>query len=149
MITSDNISVRDKIASKFRTAKVPSSKGIVLNDSLVKKVLSPIPPYLSKEELEKAKSHSKNTSGRKKNSSTLSYAQATSSISNILKIKEAFPALPNSKILEIHNATFSKQNNKEKKVQPITKGLSRKQAIVPVFSNLTESIMEDTNTHTF
>ena len=108
-----------------------------------------MPPRLSKEELEKAKSCSKNTSRRKKNSFPLSYAQVTSSASNILKIKEAFPALPNSKILDIHNTAFPMQNNKRKKVQPTTKGPSRKQAIVPVSSNLIENIMEDTNIHTF
>jgi len=149
LITSDDIFVRNKIASKFKIAKVPSGKGIALNDSLVKKVPPPISPCLLKEKLEKAKSHSKNASGRKKNFSPLSYAQATLSISNILKIKEAFPVLPNSKILEIYNTTFPKQNDKRKKVQPTTKGPFKKQAIVPVSSNLTESIMEDTNTHTF
>jgi len=46
----------------------------------------------------------KNASGRKKDSSPLTYAQATLSASNILKIKEAFPALPTRKILEIHEA---------------------------------------------
>jgi len=54
-----------------------------------------------------------------KDPSPLSYAQATSSTSNILKIKEAFSALPNKKILEIHNAAFPKQNNKGRKVQPL------------------------------
>jgi len=36
----------------------------------------------------------------------MSYAQATNSGVNILKIKEAFPTLPNKKILEIHNIAF-------------------------------------------
>lgn len=149
LITFDNISIRDNIASKFGKVKVPFVKDIALNDSAVKKVPPPIPPCLSKKELEKEKNCIKNALGKKKDSSPLIYAQATLSASNILKIKEAFPALPNRKILEIHEATFPKQNNKRKKVQPTTKGLSRKQAIVPVFSNLTETIMEDANTHIF
>jgi len=80
---------------------------------------------------------------------SLSYAQATTTASNILKIKDAFPALPNKKILEIHDAAFPRQNNKRLKVQPTTKGPSRKQAIVPVSSNLIETIMGDANDHIF
>jgi len=45
-------------------------------------------------------------------SSPMSYAQATNFVANILKIKEAFPALLNKKILEIHNAAFLKPDNK-------------------------------------
>jgi len=33
-------------------------------------------------------------------------------MASILKIKEAFPALPNKKILEIHNVVFPKPDNK-------------------------------------
>jgi len=107
LTTSDDISIRDNIASKFSKVKALSSKGRALNDSLVKKVPSSIPPCLLK--LEKAKNCIKNAVGRRKD-------QATLSTSNILKIKEAFPTLPNRKILEIHKATFPKQNNKGKKV---------------------------------
>jgi len=35
-----------------------------------------------------------------------SFAQVAMSVENILHIKEAFPALPNSKILDIHNLVF-------------------------------------------
>ena len=90
LITSDDTSIRDNIASKFGKVKVPPIKGIALNDSAVKKIPSPIPPRLSKKELEKAKNCMKNASGRRKDSSPLTYAQATLSASNILKIKEAF-----------------------------------------------------------
>ena len=50
--------------------------------------------------------------GKNSLSFPMSYAQATNSGVNILKIKEAFPALPNKKILEIHNTAFSKPINK-------------------------------------
>jgi len=93
---------------------------------MVKKVSPPVSPRLLKKELEKAKSYLKNVSGKTKDSSSLSYAQATSFALTILKIKEAFPALPNKKILEIHDTTFPKQNNKGRKVQPTTKRPSRK-----------------------
>jgi len=56
----------------------------------------------------------------------MSYAQVTNAMASILKIKETFPALPNKKILEIHDAAFSKPNNKGRRIQHITKGLSRK-----------------------
>ena len=91
----------------------------------------------------------KNASNTRKGSFPLSYAQATLSPLNILKIKEVFPTLLNKKILEIYDATFPKLNNKGKKIQSTTKGPSRKQAIVPVFSNLIETIMGDANTHIF
>jgi len=69
---------------------------------------------------------------------------------NILKIKEAFPALSNRNILEIHNMAFSKQNrNKERKIQPTMKEPSRKQAIIPTSSKLTKTIMEDANSYVF
>jgi len=46
----------------------------------------------------------------------MSYAQATNSAASILKIKEVFPALPDKKILEIHNTVFPKLDNKGQKV---------------------------------
>jgi len=65
---------------------------------------------------------------------------------SILKIKEAFPALPNKKILKIHNTAFSKPDNKGQKIQPITKGPSRKQAIVPASNKLMDIIIGEANT---
>jgi len=83
-------------------------------------------------------------------SSPLSYAQTTSSASSILKIKEVFSILLDRKILEIHNAAFSRQNkNRERKIQPTIKRLFRKQAIVLTSSKLTDVIIEDANTHIF
>jgi len=79
----------------------------------------------------------------------MSYAQVTNSTANILKIKEAFPALPNKKILEIHDMAFPKPDNKEQKVQHTTKGLSRKQAIVPTSDKIKDAIMGEANTHIF
>jgi len=58
------------------------------------------------------------------------FAQAANIVVNVFYIKEAFPVLPNKKILEIYQATFA--TPKIKKVQITTKGPLRKQAIVPL-----------------
>jgi len=70
-------------------------------------------------------------------------------VASILKIKEAFPALPNKKILEIHDTAFSKPDNKGRRIQHITKGPSRKQAIVPTSDNIKDIIMGEANTYIF
>jgi len=79
----------------------------------------------------------------------MSYAQATNAVASILKIKEAFPALLNKKILEIHDAAFPKPDNKGCRIQHTMKGPSRKQAIVPTSDNIKDTIMEEANTHIF
>jgi len=79
----------------------------------------------------------------------MSYAQIASNVTNALKIKEVFPALPNKKVLEMHNAAFGQHINRAKKVQFTTKGLFRKQAIIPVHNELTESIIGNASTHEF
>jgi len=99
--------------------------------------------------MERSKSIQQKHAVRGNKTLSLSYAQATTNASTILKIKNAFSALPNKKILEIHDATFPRQNNKRLKVQPTTKGSSQKQAIVLVSSNLIETIMGDANDHIF
>jgi len=107
----------------------------------------PIPPRLSKEVLEKSKALQRSIST--KGNSYISYTQAASYVTNALKIKEAFPALPNKKVLEIHNAAFAQPVNKTKKVQYTTKGSSRKQAIILVPNDLAENIMGDASIHIF
>jgi len=99
-------------------------------------------PVLLKKQMEKSKIHGKMAP-------TPSYAQAANSSVNILKIKEAFPAFPNKKIIEIHNATFSKPGHKDKKIQSTTKGPSQKQTIVPAFTNLTNTIIKEANNYVF
>jgi len=79
----------------------------------------------------------------------LSYAQIASNVTNALKIKEAFPALPNKKVLKMHNAAFGQPANKVKKVQFTTKGPSRKQAIILVPNDLAENIMGNASMHIF
>jgi len=79
----------------------------------------------------------------------MSYAQATNAAASILKIKEVFPALLNKKILEIHDTAFPKSDNKGHRIQHTTKGLSRKQAIIPTSDNIKDIIMEEANIHIF
>jgi len=118
---------------------------------MVKKVPPPILPHPSKKILEKSKIYQciLVSKGKDMPSPPLSYAQAIYQASNILKIKEAFPALLDKKILEIHNAAFPKPINRGKKIQPTTKGPSRKQAIIPVSTKLTEVIMGEANSYIF
>jgi len=81
-----------------------------------RKIPPPVPPRPTKKQLEKSKKRQESyTSGKK--SSPQSYAQAANSTVNILKIKEAFPALPNKKIIEIHNVATSKPGLRGKKIQ--------------------------------
>ena len=81
---------------------------------MIRKIPLFIPPCPSKEQMKNSKKHQEVCMLKGKNSLSfpMSYAQATNSGVNILKIKEAFPALPNKKILEIHNTAFSKPINK-------------------------------------
>jgi len=95
------------------------------------------------------KHHNTGTSHKGKTNPTPTklFAQVVSVAANILQIKEAFPTLPNKKIMEIHNAAFDKPAQRTKKIQITTKGPSRKQAIVPLLDKYTETIMTDTSSH--
>lgn len=117
------------------------------NRNTVKKIPPPVPPRPSKEQLERSKHHNAGKSNKGKTSlpSTKSFAQVASSAANILEIKEAFPALPNKRIIEIHNAAFDKPSIKTNQIT--TKGPSRKQAIVPLFDKHAEAIMTDAGSH--
>jgi len=85
------------------------------NSNLIKKVSPPIPPHPTKEQLEKSKKHyaKRNHKDTPKPSLTKLFAQVMASVTNILKIKEAFPALPNKKIIEIHDTALAQPTNKE------------------------------------
>ena len=111
-------------------------------EAINQKVSSPILPYLTRKQIEKSKIHSKPAP-------SLTYAQAVNLLVNILKIKKAFSILLNKKIIEIHNATFSNPDFKNKKIQLTTKGLSWKQALVFISTNLANIIMEEAYNHVF
>jgi len=138
---------------KLGKVNTPLEKGTMPNDISTKKVPLLILSCSSKKQIKKSKIYKQMFAARKEKKippSPLFYAQTTSFASSILKIKEVFSILLNRKILEIHNVAFSRQNkNRERKIQPTTKRLSRKQAIVLTSSKLTDVIIEDVNTHIF
>ena len=74
-----------------------------------------------------------------------SYAQAskqTTSTSNMLKIKESFPALSANQVDWVNNIV--KKNPKSKpRIQITTKGLSRKQIIVSISNDNISSFMKN------
>ena len=63
-----------------------------------------------------------------------SYARATlSNSADVLKLWEAFPSLPNNKILDMHKAGLqNKGTSTRHKVQTTTKGPSRKNVLIPL-----------------
>jgi len=103
-----------------------------------------LPPRPTSEQLKKSKFQ---VNEKINKVPTKSFAQATASAANILKIKEAFPTLPNKKIIEIHNATLDKLAYKTKKIQITTKGPSRKQVIIPIDNQYIALIMNEVSIH--
>jgi len=118
-VNTNGLSFRTAVAKQ---SKKPAKSLQCGNDikKRVSRVLSPIPPHPSATVLAKSKFTIANKS----------FAQVTkSSIENILKIYEAFPALPSKKIIKMHNAVFEPQTQKHPKVSMTTKGPSRKHII--------------------
>ena len=77
-----------------------------------------------------------------------SFAQVTkSSIENVLKIHEAFPALLSKKIIEMYNTVFEPQTQKHPKISMTTKGPSRKHIMVPITENNRNLILYLADTH--
>jgi len=62
---------------------------------------------------------------------------------DILKLRDIFPALPNKRIIKIHNEMLNKPIQKDKKIQYTTKGPSRKQAIVLLLAQHSNTIMNN------
>ena len=79
----------------------------------------------------------------------VSYTQATkpsANTSEVLKIKEAFPALNAKKIDQVNN--IIKGNPKPKlRIQTTTKSLSRKQVIIPMSSDNNSTFMKNSSLH--
>ena len=122
------------------------SKGRVVE---IVKLSSPIFVYLPKKILEKLKFFEK---GKKlmtitNNNPKKSYAQATSSnMSSILKLKENYPSLPLGKIKAIHKM-ITNMDKVKPCIRMTTKGLSRKQIIVPISKTNTDNIMVSSANH--
>lgn len=78
-------------------------------------------------------------------SKSKSYAQILKeNISEIIKIKDAFPKLSSNKILEIHKVI---DNKGKPKLNMITKSLLCKQIIIPIGFNNVEKVMAQSNVH--
>jgi len=65
----------------------------------------------------------------------------------MLKIKETFPNLPNKKIEEIQKVINSSKDKSKPKINMTTKGPSRKQAIVPINTDLAKKFIKDSSLH--
>jgi len=133
--------LRMKISSKFTPRVTPNSNR--------KKMAKPVPisiekapplPAKSKSEVNTISKYFKGNKTMTNHSKpTKSYAQAsrqTASISDILKIKESFPALNAKQIDRVNNIVKANPNPKPH-IQMTTKGLFRKQVIVPMSNDNT------------
>ena len=82
-------------------------------------------------------------------SKTKSYAQASkqnASMSDVIKIKETFPSMGVKEIDQINN--IIKESPKPKpRIQITTKGLSRKQVIIPMSNDNIEKFMKNSSIH--
>ena len=155
-------SLREKIASKFSPRIAPTnaqknskdlSKSVPISFDKV-----PLPPPLPAKSVKEVNAISKyfqnkkpliENKKKKGSNPTKSYAQASKShatTSNVLKIKEAFPALNTKKIDQVNNIV--KGNPKLKlKIQMTTKGFSRKQVIIPMSKDNINVFMKNSFLH--
>jgi len=152
--SSENNTICDNISTYFgnrQTRDRTTENNAYPKSATIRKTPPPILLRPSKEQMENSKKCQKArlTKGKSSSNSPMSYAQATNAVASILKIKEVFPALLNKKILEIHDTAFPKPDNKARRIQHTTKGLSRKQAIIPTSDNIKDIIIEEANVHIF
>jgi len=157
--------LRSKISSKF-TPCIPPTNGNPKKDSpksilvMINKAPPPPPlPAKSKKEINVISKyfHSKKPENNKKNNgnsslnsqSNKSYAQASkspTSTSDVLKIKETFPAL-NAKKIDQVNSIVNGKNQQKPQIQSTTKGPSRKHIIIPMSTDNISSFMKNLSLH--
>jgi len=87
------------------------------------------------------------------------YANATSSlkqpslvtpkniIRETLKIKKMFPNVPNKKIEEMQKVINGSKDKVKPKINMTTKGLSRKQVIIPMNNNIAKKFIKNSSSH--
>jgi len=154
--------IRFKISSKF-TPRIPPPNGNPKKDApksspvTINKAL-PLPPLPAKSKKEinviskyfQAKKPLDNNAEKPSNKSNpKSYAQASKNsvnTSNVLKIKETFPSLNASKIDQVNNIVNG-QNKPKPCIKMTTKGLSRKQIIIPMSSNNISSFIKNSSSN--
>ena len=80
-----------------------------------------------------------------------SYAQASKSnlshIEDILQVKKAFPALSANKVGKVLKIRNNKEGNKKPRINIMTRGLSRKEVIIPMAKHIAELIVKSAHTH--
>jgi len=155
-------SLREKIASKFSTRTVlTATKNNKEQPKPVPVTIDKVPPpppllVKSKKEVnviskyfQNKKPLAENMNHIGNNNPVRSYAQATKTSANmldVLKIKEAFPALNANKIDQVNNIV--KGNPKPKlRIQMTTKGPSRKQVIIPMSKENNNAFMKNSLLH--
>jgi len=159
---NNTMTLRAKITSKFSpriapTASKNSKKTLKSVLVTIDKVLPPPPlPAKSKREVNVISKYfqSKKPSVETKklignNNPARLYAQATkpsANTSEVLKIKEAFPAL-NTKNIDQVNSIFKGNLKSKPRIQMTTKGLSRKQVIVPMSKDNNSNFMKNSALH--
>jgi len=149
--------LRKKISSKF-TSRAMSNNNNNNNKDITKPAsisIEKIPPLFplpakSKSEVNTISKYFKEINTKSNPAKpTKSYAQASkqpTSTSDMLKIKEFFPALNANQINRVNNTI--KRNPKPKPhIQMTTKGPSRKQIIVPMSGDNSNSFMKNSSTH--
>jgi len=145
LFTSDKNTLRQKIQSQFSNLTPRDQNSGKRN--IIGKIPPPIPKCLPRKQVEEVRNRLEQKKLKGKNL-TKSYAQVSSPANDILKLRDAFLALPNKKIIEIHNATLNASQPKgKKKISITTKGPSRKQAIVPLLGKHVLSIMNNAGQH--
>ena len=153
-------SLREKISAKLTPRVVPSSSSkTIKNPNLVTINKAPLPPSLpaktkkevniiSKYFLPNKPSVNNNVNGNSNNSGK-SYAQATKTFNNtleVLKIKEIFPFLNAQKVDQVNNI-INGQAKPKPRIKMMTKGPSRKQVIIPISGENTNSFMKSSSLH--
>ena len=157
--------LRNKILSKF-TPHIPTTNGNSKKDApkptpvTINKAPPPPPlPAKSKKEINTISKYfqpkksinvnKNNGNNSSKSQGNKSYAQASktsTSTSEVLKIKETFPAL-NAEKIDLVNNIVNGNDKKKPRIQSTTKGPSRKHIIIPMSSDNTTSFMKNSSGH--
>ena len=152
--------LRSKISAKF-TPRIPLSNGNTKKDipkstSVTINKAPPLPPLPAKTKKEinviskyfhPKKPSVENNRQPSKDQISKSYAQASKSLastSDVLKIKEAFPALNTQKIDQVNNIVNG-QSKQKPHINMTTKGLSRKHIIIPMSGNNVSSFLKNSS----
>ena len=151
---NNSVSLRRKITSKFtpKTPLPPQRNNKEKNGpslANINRLPPPIPAKSPKEVNKISKFFKNNKMVNLPTNKSKSYAQASkqnTSITDVIKIKEIFPLVSVKEINQINN--IIKEPLKPKPhIQMTTKGLSRRQVIIPMTKNNIDKIMKNSLIH--